>query len=264
MHAIHIVSGGTGASAEQVVRTVLAQFPDAEISVTVHDGIRDSRALEAVLRELDEPGTTVVHTLVSAPLREQLIRSAQRRGLVEIDLAGRLLDRLAWALNRPAAGEPGRYRRLRSEYFGRIDAVEFAVEHDDGRKASDWHLADVLVLGTSRVGKTPLCMYLAAHGWKAANLPLVREVPPPPELLRIPPSKVIGLTIDPARLAEHRSWRARQLGLPGPTRYDDPSEIQQDLDDARLFFRRNGFAVVDVTDKPVEELAHAVMDRVKR
>ncbi len=264
MHAIHIVSGGTGASAEQIVRTVLAQFADAPISITVHGGIRDSRALEEVLRDLDEAGATVVHTLVSAPLREQLVRSAQRRGLVEIDLVGRLIDRLAWAADLQPVGEPGRYRRLRSEYFGRIDAVEFAVDHDDGRKPADWHMADVLLLGTSRVGKTPLCMYLAAHGWKAANLPLLREVPPPPELLRMPPSKVVGLTIDPARLAEHRNWRATQLGLPTPAKYVDPSEIERDIEDARLFFRRYGFAVVDVTDKPVEELAHAVMDRVKR
>lgn len=264
MHTIHIVSGGTGASAEQVVRTVLAQFPNTEVSVVVHRAIRDTPALENVLQALDESGATVVHTLVSQPMREHLVRSAQRRGVVEVDLVGRLVDRLAWVLERPPAGEPGRYRQLRSEYFARIDAIEFAVEHDDGRKPEDWIHADVLVLGTSRVGKTPMCMYLAAHGWKAANLPLVREIPPPSELLRVPKHKVVGLTIDPSRLLEHRNWRAAQLGLPGPTKYLDPLEIEQDLDEARLFYRRNGFAVVDVTDKPVEELGRSIMDRVKR
>lgn len=264
MHEIHIVSGGTGASAEQVVRTVLAQFPDAPVHVVVHAGIRDPKALDEVMRGWQEPHVTVVHTLVSSGLRDQLIRSAQRRGVVEVDLAGGLIERLAWALDRAPAGEPGRYRRLRSEYFARIDAVEFAVEHDDGRKPSGWMEADVLVLGTSRVGKTPLCMYLAAHGWRAANMPLVREVAPPTELFRVPNHKIIGLTIEPARLAEHRNWRARQLSLPAPTKYVDPLEIERDIDEARLFYRRNGIAVVDVTDKPVEEIAQAVMDRVRR
>ncbi|PKN49055.1 MAG: transcriptional regulator [Deltaproteobacteria bacterium HGW-Deltaproteobacteria-20] len=251
MHAIHIVSGGTGASAEQVVRTVTAQFPSSEVAVTVHAGIRDADG-------------TVVHTLVSAPLRNLLVRSAQRRGIVEIDLAGKLIERLSWVLDKPAAGQPGRYRQLRSEYFSRIEAIEYAVEHDDGRNSSGWPQADVLVLGTSRVGKTPLCMVLATQGWRAANLPLVPEIPPPADLHRVVPGKVVGLTIDPSRLIEHRTWRARVLGLPAPSPYVDLARIEDEVEEARLLFRRNGFAVVDATDMPVEELAHAVMKRVER
>jgi regulator of PEP synthase PpsR (kinase-PPPase family) len=264
MHAIHIVSGGTGASAEQVVRTVMAQFPSSEVAVTVHAGIRDAEALEEVLREVGDTDGTVVHTLVSAPLRNLLVRSARRRGIVEIDLAGRLIERLSWVLDKPAAGLPGRYRQLRSEYFSRIEAIEYAVEHDDGRNSSGWPNADVLILGTSRVGKTPLCMVLATQGWRAANLPLVREIPPPADLQRVTPGKVVGLTIDPSRLIEHRTWRARALGLPTPSPYVDLTRIEQDVEEARLLFRRSGFSVVDATDMPVEELAQAVMKRVER
>ncbi len=264
MHAIHIVSGGTGASAEQVVRTVMAQFPSSEVAVTVHAGIRDAEALEEVLREVGDADGTVVHTLVSAPLRNLLVRSAQRRGIVEIDLAGKLIERLSWVLDKPAAGQPGRYRQLRSEYFSRIEAIEYAVEHDDGRNSSGWPNADVLVLGTSRVGKTPLCMVLATQGWRAANLPLVREIPPPADLEHVAPGKVVGLTIDPSRLIEHRTWRAKALGLPAPSPYVDLARIEDEVEEARLLFRRNGFAVVDATDMPVEELAHAVMKRVER
>lgn len=264
MHAIHIVSGGTGASAEQLVRTVLAQFSSSDVVVVVHAGVRDADALEGVLREAGEADATVVHTLVTSSLRDLLVRSAQRWGIVEIDLAGRLIDRLSWVLDKPAVGQPGRYRELRSDYFSRIEAIEYAVEHDDGRNSSGWPSADVLILGTSRVGKTPLCMYLATQGWRAANLPLVREVPPPADLQRVDPGKVVGLTLDPSRLIEHRTWRARALGLSAPSPYVDLAKIEDEVEEARLLFRRHGFAVVDATDMPVEELAHAVMKRVER
>ena len=264
MHTIHIVSGGTGASGEHVVRTVLAQFPMKDVTIHISGNVRDAQALETVLNRIDVHRSTVVHTLVSEPMRKQLIAFAERRGLVAFDLVGGMIDRLAWVLERQAAGEPGRYRELRSEYFARMSAIEYAVDHDDGRRAEGWSSGDVLLLGPSRVGKTPLCIYLASLGWKAANLPLVREVEPPPELLAMPPGKVVGLTIKPDRLMEHRIHRAQRLGLSGPSKYEDPLEIGDDVRHARKLFRTRGYSSVDVTDKPIEEIAREVMERVRR
>jgi hypothetical protein len=107
-------------------------------------------------------------------------------------------------------------------------------------------------------------MVLATLGWRAANLPLVREVPPPADLERVAPGKVVGLTIDPSRLIEHRTWRAKALGLPAPSSYVNLASVEDDVEEARLLFRRHGFAVIDATDMPVEELAQAVMKRVER
>ena len=263
---IHVVSGGTGSSAERVAKTVLAQFPEGQVRVKVHAEVRDTERLEEVMAEAESESesATVVHSMVAATLRAALVRSAERRGLAQIDLVGPLLDRLGWVLAQNAAGEPGKYRALHAEYFTRVEAMEYAVEHDDGRRAEDWHRGDVLLVGTSRVGKTPICMVLASHGWKAANLPLVREISLPPELFRMPPGKVVGLTIDPLRLSDHRRVRAQALGLRSSTDYDRYAEVEEDVRQSRLLYRRYGFAVVDVTDRPMEELARAVMERVRR
>ena len=264
MHTIHIVSGGTGASADQLVRTVLAQFDSADVDVRIAAEVRDVPSLLAALRGVDVHRDTVVHTLVSEPMRKELVSFAEKHGLVAIDLVGSLMDRLSWALDLPAAGMPGRYRQLRSEYFTRMDAIEYAVDHDDGRNADDWPSADVLLLGPSRVGKTPACVFLATQGWKAANLPIVRGVQLPSVLFEVPVQRIVGLTIRTDRLFEHRVHRAKRLGLSSPSSYEDPAEVEQDMRYARDLFRRSGFVTVDATDKPVEELVREVMERVRR
>jgi len=264
MHVIHVVSGGTGASAAQLLRTVLAQFPGVEVSIVIHGRVRDSHRLESVMAKAETARAIVVHSLVSEPLRRLLTQEAERRGLIELDFVGPLIERLAWRFEREAVEEPGRYRRLHAEYFERIDAVEFAVEHDDGRRPEDWSEADVVLVGPSRVGKTPLCMYLATHGWKAANWPLIRDVEVPEELLELPREKIVGLTIDPGRLMDHRAVRARAIGMAQVTDYVTARGVGDDVENARQFFRRFGIPAVEVTDRPVEEIAAGVMERVRR
>jgi [pyruvate, water dikinase]-phosphate phosphotransferase / [pyruvate, water dikinase] kinase len=259
-----VVSGGTGTSGEQVVNTVLAQFQEVEVPVIVVSSVRQSTQIEAVVAQAEATGGTIVHTMVDAALRRQLISLAERRGVVALDLMGPLLDRLATVLGQAPLGRPGFYRQLHSTYFERVAAIEYAMAHDDGLNRQEWPKADVLLIGVSRTGKTPLSIYLSVLGWKAANMPIVPQIPIPPELYRLDPARVIGLTIDIERLLSFRRQRTRIMGISAESDYARPADVARELAFAREVCQRGGFHVINVTDKPVEASADEVLKRLGR
>lgn len=261
---ILIVSGGVGTSGEQVVNTVLAQFPDITVPIVVIPNVRRPAQIEAAIAQAEELGGTIVHTLVDATLRYRLIDLAQERSVAAIDLMGPLLDRLTDVLEQAPLGQPGFYRRLQHTYFERVAAIEYTLAHDDGRNRQDWPAADIVLVGVSRTGKTPLSVYLSVLGWKAANLPIVLELPTPAELYQLERSRVIGLTIDPDRLLTFRRQRSRLLGMPARSAYAHPAQIEEEIRLALRVCRRGGFHIVDVTDKPVEASADEVIRRISR
>lgn len=261
---IFIVSGGTGTSGEQVVNTVLAQFPDIPVPVVTIRSVRNQEQLENVITQAKEQGGTIVHTMVDSQLRQRLIELAQERDVTAIDLMGELLDRLTAALGQPPLEKAGLYRQLHRPYFERIEAIEYALKHDDGQNREGWREADVLLVGVSRTGKTPLSIYLSVLGWKVANLPIVLEIPTPPELYKLEPARVIGLKIDLDRLLAFRRRRVGQLGIPAQSAYTDPERIEEELRLTQSVFRKGGFYTIDVTDKTVEVNADEVIKRISQ
>jgi regulator of PEP synthase PpsR (kinase-PPPase family) len=261
---IFIVSGGVGASGQQLVQTALAQFQEVEVPVIIVPHVREVTQVEEVVNRAANSGGTIVHTLVDADLRQALVRLARDRNVVAIDPMSQLLSRLASILDQEPTGQPGLYRQLRQAYFDQIEAIEFAVGHDDGRNPDEWGQAEIVLVGISRVGKTPLSMYLSVRGWKVANVPLLTDVSPPPELFELDRRRVVGLTIDPGQLVAHRQQRQRRLGTSGDSAYTDPFKLYEEVEATRRFYRKNGFAVVDVTDKPIEESADEVIALVTR
>lgn len=261
---IYLVSGGTGASGEQLVHTVLAQFPDCQIQVFTLPRVRHEEQIEEVVAKAESTGGTIVHTMVDTRLRRALTQQAQEQDVACIDLMGDLLSRLTEVLEQEPIGRPGLYRQLHHAYFERVGAIEFAMAHDDGKNRDGWPQAEILLTGVSRVGKTPLSMYLSVLGWKVANLPLVLNISPPSELFQLDHRRVIGLTMDPGQLVIHRQQRQRRLGAPGPTAYIDPAAIYEELEAAQQVFQRGRFTVVDITDKPIETSADEIIERVTR
>jgi regulator of PEP synthase PpsR (kinase-PPPase family) len=255
---IFVISGGAGASGVQLVRTALAQFPAADVPVIVVPHVRQVEQLETIVARAAAAAGAIVHTLVDADVRRALVDLAQAQQVPAIDLMGPLLDHLTAALEQPPLGQAGRYRTLNADYFQRIEAIEFTVAHDDGRNPDEWGLAEIVLVGVSRVGKTPLSIYLAVLGWKVANVPLVRELPPPLELFQIDPRRAIGLTIAPDRLLAHRQHRQHRLGLLR-TPYANPVALSEELDAALHLFRQRGIPIVNVTDKPLEAIADEVI-----
>ncbi len=261
---IHIVSGGSGASGLQIVETALAQFPALQVPVVVRNHVRSLGQVESAVKEAAADGGTLVHTLVDSGLRDALVRLAGRRGVVAIDLMGPLLEQVAGQTGAKPLEQPGLYRKLRKDYFDRVEAIDFAVSHDDGNKPETIPAADIVIVGVSRCGKTPLSMYLAVRGWKVANVPIVKGVPLPGSVFRVDRRRVIGLSIDCRQLLEYRKRREEQMGMVGMSTYSSPSAVLEELATAGSICRENGFDVVDVTNKPIEIIADEVVRCVSR
>jgi regulator of PEP synthase PpsR (kinase-PPPase family) len=259
---IYIVSGASGASGEHLVETVLAQFPGIHVPVIKMTHVRQKAQVKEIVLQASKTEGTIVHTLVDASLRKALIRLGEKQDVATIDLMGDLLDRVEYMSGTPPEGRPGLYRRLHKEYFDRIAAIEFAMAHDDGQRAGDLPSADIVLTGVSRCGKTPLSMYLAVQGWKVANVPLVIEVPPPQELFRTNRRRVIGLSIAYEHLMVHRKERQKRMGISGPSRYTDRAAVLQELESARNIFKKGGFHVISVTDKPIESIAGEIIEHL--
>lgn len=261
--AVFVVSGAAGVSGELVVRTALAQF-HRSVPVVIVPYVRSESELESVIEQAMSAGGIIVHTLVNRRLRQALSQLAQARAVPAIDLMGPLLESLAPLLGEEPAGQPGLYHQQRKDYFERVAAIEFSVAHDDGQRIHELPQAEIVLVGTSRTGKTPISMYLAVTGWKVANVPLLQEVPPPPILLEVDHRRVVGLTVEPGQLLAYRRWRQAGLGVSGPARYVDPEAVYEEVEAVRRFCRRHGFALVDVTDKPAESSADEVVMHVTR
>ncbi|MFO7680899.1 MAG: pyruvate, water dikinase regulatory protein [Chloroflexota bacterium] len=261
---LYVVSGNIGALGEQAVRTVLPQFHDAQVPVIKVPRVRESRHVESVVSRAVETGGIIVHTLVNTALRQQLNALAAEQGVAVIDLVGPLLEALTEMVGQEPQGKPGLYRFKNQEYFKRIDAIAFTLDHDDGKNYQGWPEAEIVLTGPSRLGKTPLGVYLSVMGWKVANVPLTPRVPPRPELFALDRRRVIGLTIDPAELLTYRQHRQSGLGAGSQSDYSDPLKLYEELEAAQEVFRQGRFKVIDVTNKPIETTAGQVITAVTR
>jgi regulator of PEP synthase PpsR (kinase-PPPase family) len=260
---IYIVSGGVGASGEQLVHTLLAQFPAGAVQVITVGNVRRPEQITQMLQEAQESGALVVYTLVETLLQAFLRREAARLQVEALDLMGPLMEWVSGKLEIAPKEEPGLYRQLRREYFDRVSAIDYAMAHDDGKNPDGWPQAEIVLVGVSRVGKTPLSIYLAVLGWKVANYPFVPQIPAPDILFTLDPRRVFGLTIEPGQLLQYRLRRQQTLGVAGPSVYVDPQAIYDELEEAKQVFRRGRFSLVDMTDKTIEMGADEIIRRLQ-
>jgi len=258
-YTIFAVSDGSGSTAERVVQAALTQFEGASVVIERRSRVRTQEAVRRVVKEAAAAQGCVVHTLVLDTLREHMVRAGRIHNVETIDLMGPLLARLSQQLAVSPAEKPGLFRQLNKEYFRRIESMEFAFHHDDGRRAHELDRAEIVLLGVSRTFKTPLSIYLAFKGWFVANVPIIYEKPLPPTVLDLSPSKVFGLRIDPSRLAELRRGRQERWGTAlGP--YADPAFVRRETAYAEELFRAHpGWRTIEVTDKPIEEIASELL-----
>jgi [pyruvate, water dikinase]-phosphate phosphotransferase / [pyruvate, water dikinase] kinase len=259
---LHIVSDSTGETAARLVAALEAQFPEQPFEEVRHPQIQTIDDLQlAVSRARGRPAV-MVYTLVDRELRESMRTLCRSARLHYCDLLGHPIESIAKVSGMAAKMKPGARPPLNSAYFKRMEAIEFAVKFDDG-VGSGLTEADVVLVGVSRTSKTPLSIYLGYLGQKAANVPIVKGIKPPPELFEIDPLKIVGLTIDAERLAEIRSTRVRGMG--GKNRqYAEMVEIYDELEEAAAVHRRLGCPVIDVTGLGIEETAHRVVRLVDR
>ena len=255
---LHVISDSTGETAVRLVLALEAQFPDTEFEVVRHPRVETPDDVQlAVSRTKDRPAV-IVYTLVDQTLRGTMRELCSRDRLHCCDLLGQPIEEVAAVAGKAAKMESGRRPPLDSQYFKRMEAIEFAVKYDDGLGE-----ADIVLVGVSRTSKTPLSMHLGYLGYKVANVPIVREVEPPKQLFEIDRAKIVGLTIDAERLSEIRQVRARLMRL-STSAYSELVEIYEELEHAAAVHRQLGCPVVDVSELSIEETAQRVLRLVER
>ncbi|MGL4960562.1 MAG: pyruvate, water dikinase regulatory protein [Inquilinus sp.] len=261
---LHLVSDSTGDTIHSVARACLAQFEGAEPIEHFWNLVRTNRQLDMVVEEIrDHPGV-VVFTLVDDGLRHRLMDVCGTLGVPCISVLDPIMGALAQQLGMAGHGRPGRQHAMDAAYFHRIEAMDYALAHDDGHLTGDFHQADVILVGVSRTSKTPTCLYLANRGVKAANVPFVPGLPLPEDLHRVSRPLIVGLTKDPERLIQLRRNRMQMLNQAQTTDYVDPEQVRSEVAEARRYFAKHRWPVLDVTRRAIEETAAEILSLLAR
>jgi regulator of PEP synthase PpsR (kinase-PPPase family) len=257
---LFIISDGTGDTASQVVEACLVQFEEPNVQVHVYPLVTDHDALRAIMLEAKTKKALVVCTLVNVDQRTEADKLAKQFRLQMVDVIGNMLGGLSAFLRKRPQGTPGLLHMTSDAYFRRIEALEFTVKADDGKEPRMLLEADIVLVGISRTSKTPLSVFLSHKGFKVANVPLVLERDPPPDLWQVDPNRVFGLTIDPASLLAIRKERLQAMRMSDRTNYGQLDYILAELDFAQdLFSRNRDWPVINVTGKAVEETAATIL-----
>jgi regulator of PEP synthase PpsR (kinase-PPPase family) len=261
---LHLVSDATGDTVHSVARACLVQFEGAEAIEHIWSMVRTKSQIDRVIAGVEANPGVILYTLVDETLRQPLVEGCRRLMVPAIPVLDPVIGALASYLGRQSRGLPGQQHLLDSEYFQRIDAMTFALAHDDGQSAWGLKDADVILVGVSRTSKTPTCVYLANRGIKAANIPFVPGMTLPPELFAATRPLVVGLTNDPERLIQVRCNRLSMLHQDERTDYTDVEAVREEVAAARRLFTERQWPVIDVSRRSIEETAAAVLKLLAR
>ena len=256
---LHLLSDSTGETLENIAKAALAQYDDVETVRHFWPMVRTEVHLERILQEIAQNPGLVIFTLVNPATRRNLEQRCLALGLPAVAPLDPVNDALSGLLGQQAKARPGRQHVLDAAYFARVDAIQFTIAHDDGIAWEEWEEADIVLAGVSRSSKTPTSIYLANRGFKTANIPVVIESPPPVELFALKNPLVVGLTTSADRLIQVRRNRLLSLNQAPQTAYVDEDAVTKELAYARRMFADNGWPVIDVTRRSIEETAAAII-----
>lgn len=257
---VHLVSDSTGETLNAMARAVCARFNNVLPIEHIYALVRSQKQLERALGEISEAPGVVLHTIVDQSLRSALESGCQKLDMPCIGALDPLVTILSRYLGAPLSTRVGAQYSMDTDYFNRMEALSFALGHDDGQGGPDLTRADVVLVGVSRTSKTPTCIYLAHRGVRAANVPLVPSAPLPASLSTLDGVPVVGLTVSPDRLIQLRRNRLRALRQDRDSAYVDSEAVRAETIAARRLFDRFGWPVIDVTRRSVEETAAAVIN----
>lgn len=256
---MYLVSDATGTTLQGLARAALSQFEGINPVERFWPMIRSEMQLDRAIADIQKSPGPVLFTFVDKKLRRKLQQACAQMDVPCMPVLDPILRTMSSYLGLPSQGVPGLQHSLDDAYFKRIDAVDFALSYDDGRTLDGLEDADVILVGVSRTSKTPTCIFLARRGIKAANIPIVPNVPfPDEELAALKHPLVVGLTESPKRLENLRRSRlnadetARQKNYEG-NEYLDLDRIEEEIRNARRLFAKHKWATIDVTRKSVEE-----------
>ncbi len=256
---LHLVSDSTGETVLTIAKACVVQFEGVEVTEHTWSMVRTKGHLAKIFPEIETHPGMVLFTLLDSSLRAELQAFCRKIKVPCISVLDPFIAAFGSYLGVESQGLPGRQHVMDADYFDRIDAMNFVMTHDDGQSTGDLKDAQVILVGVSRTSKTPTCVYLANRGLKAANVPIVPTSPLPDNLVNATNAFIIGLTEDPVRLVQIRRNRLRMLEADPDTEYTDLESIKQEISAARRLFNKQGWPVIDVTRRSIEETAAAVM-----
>ncbi len=256
---LHLLSDSTGETLEMIAKAALAQFENPDVTRHFWPMVRSKQHLDRIMEEFKANPGLVLYTLANPETRARLEERCRALGLPHVAALDLVMQALEERLGQEAHSRTGARHVMDEAYFNRVDAIQFTIAHDDGIGWEAWEEADIVLAGVSRTSKTPTSIYLANRGFKVANIPLVVESPPPSSLFELRHPMVVGLTTAPKRLIQIRRNRLLSLNEKAETAYIDEERVEKEVAFARRMFADNGWPVIDVTRRSIEETAAAVI-----
>lgn len=257
---LHLLSDSTGETLENIAKAAIAQFDNVETIRHFWPMVRSEVHLERILQEIAQNPGLVLFTLANQQLRRKLENRCRALGLPVVAALDPVTDAMSNILGQETRNRTGRKYIMDEAYFARIDAIQFTIAHDDGVNWENWEEADIVLVAVSRASKTPTSIYLANRGYKTANIPIVPESPPPSALFTLKHPLIVGLTTSAERLIQVRRNRLLSLNQMPETTYVDQEKVKEEVAFARRMFADNGWPVIDVTRRSIEETAAAIIN----
>ena len=260
-YQIYLISDSTGETLDRIFLALKAQFENIKYKVHSYSFTRTENQILKILEDAKKNENSVIlYTIVDNNLAKYLANTSDEKKIPCFGVLGNLILNFSKILNQKASNEPSGQHVLNEEYYDRIEAIQFTMNHDDGNLLNDIEKSDIVLVGVSRTSKTPTSIYLANKGFKTSNIPLVNENSLPKKLRENPQiTCVIGLNTEPERLVDLRKNRMSSLKETENTKYTSIENIKKEIIDAKKTFQKYRWPSIDVTRKSVEETAASII-----
>ena len=260
-YQIYLISDSTGETLDRIFLALKAQFKNIEYKVHSYSFTRTENQILKILDDAKKNENSVIlYTIVDNNLSKYLSNVSDKKKIPCFGVLGNLILNFSKILNQKASHEPSGQHVLNDEYYDRIEAIQFTMNHDDGNLLNDIEKSDIILVGVSRTSKTPTSIYLANKGFKTSNIPLVNENSLPKKLRENPQvACVVGLNTEPERLVDLRKNRMNSLKETENTKYTNIENIKKEIEEAKKTFRKYRWPSIDVTRKSVEETAASII-----
>ena len=257
---VYLVSDSTGETLDRIFLSLKSQFENFEYEKKEFAFVRTEQQIDKIIKECNEiENPLILYTIVETKLAKYISNQSQKNNVPCFGILGNLILSFSKLLNQKAIHKPSAQHVLDDDYYRRIEAIQFTMSHDDGKKIDDINNADVILLGVSRTSKTPTSIYLANRGYKTINIPLVLDQKIPKGLKKNESSNVVGLVADPERLADIRRNRVAIMKNPRLKDYTNLDFIRKEVEDSKTLFKKNNWPIIDVTRRSVEETAASIL-----
>jgi [pyruvate, water dikinase]-phosphate phosphotransferase / [pyruvate, water dikinase] kinase len=257
---VYLVSDSTGETLDRIFLSLKSQFANFEYDKKEFAFIRTEQQIDKIVKESKEVNNSIIlYTIVETKLAKYLASQSENFSVPCFGVLGNLILSFSKLLNQKAIHKPSAQHVLDEDYYKRIEAIQFTMSHDDGKKIDDINSADIVLLGVSRTSKTPTSIYLANRGYKTVNIPLVLDQKIPKDLYSNNTLCIIGLIAAPERLSDIRRNRVAIMHDQNLKEYTDLDFIKKEVEDSKKLFKKNGWPIIDVTRRSVEETAASIL-----